>query len=115
MAAKKVKHHVPTPSAKESAKTRKSPPPGAKYKDNFKVGDRVTAKRSHDKNTVITGTVVALHENDDDCLDIQTEPDGKAFEVSTLETVHAKDVQPAPPATAEQKAATAKAVADAKE
>ena len=62
-------------------------------KENFKVGDRVKFLRSHDKTVRLTGHIVRIHENDDDCVDIETEPDGKLVEVATVETAHAADVE----------------------
>lgn len=65
----------------------------AKAKDAFKIGDRVSFLRSHDKTVRLTGTIARIHDGEDDCVDVQTIPDGKLVEVSTLETAHAADVK----------------------
>jgi hypothetical protein len=62
------------------------------FKDAFKVGLRVLFARSHDKVTKLFGRIVKIHDGPDDCVDIETEPDGKKVEVSSLETAHAADV-----------------------
>jgi hypothetical protein len=40
----------------------------------------------------LEGDIVRIHDNDDDCVDIETIPDGKIVEVATIETAHAADV-----------------------
>ena len=61
---------------------------------SFEVGQRVKFRRSHDKALELTGTIVRVHENYPDLLDIATEPDGKILEVETIETAHIADVSP---------------------
>ena len=62
-------------------------------KSAFKVGDRVSFLRSHDKTVRLEGHIARIHDNDDDCVDIETIPDGKIVEVSTIETAHTADVK----------------------
>jgi len=56
----------------------------------MQVGTRIKFRRSHQKDVVLTGQVVTVR--NDDLFDVETEPDGKVAEVSTLETVHRSDV-----------------------
>jgi hypothetical protein len=70
------------------------------FKDAFTVGLRVLFARSHDKATKLFGRIVKIHDGNTDCVDVQTEPDGKKVEVSTIETAHAGDVVLAPEAEA---------------
>lgn len=63
-------------------------------KNQLEVGQRVRFRRLHDKHTQLTGVITAVHE-DDDFVEITTEPDGKVIEVETKETAHATDVFPA--------------------
>jgi hypothetical protein len=60
---------------------------------SFSEGQRVKFRRSHDKATVLTGTIVKMHD-DCDLVDIATEPDGKILEVETIETTHTADLIP---------------------
>lgn len=62
-------------------------------KSAFKVGDRVSFLRSHDKTVRLEGRIVRIHDTADDCVDIETIPDGKLVEVKTVETAHAGDVK----------------------
>lgn len=66
------------------------------FKDAFAVGLRVWFARSSDKATKLFGRIVRVHDGAADCVDIETEPDGKRVEVSTIETAHAADVVLAP-------------------
>jgi len=66
------------------------------FKEAFTVGQRVRFARSHDKVTKLFGKIVKIHDGAVDCVDIETEPDGKAVEVASLETAHAGDVVLAP-------------------
>jgi hypothetical protein len=65
-------------------------------KEAFPVGARVQFARSHDKATKLFGHVVKIHDGNSDCVDIETEVDGKKVEVSGIETAHAADVSLAP-------------------
>lgn len=62
-------------------------------KSDLEVGQRVRFRRSHDRNVELTGSIVKIHETDD-CVDVETEPDGKIAEVSTIETAHISDLTP---------------------
>jgi hypothetical protein len=66
------------------------------FKDAFSVGQRVWFARSHDKVTKLFGRILKIHSGSADCVDIATEPDGKAVEVAGIETAHAGDVVLAP-------------------
>lgn len=66
------------------------------FKEAFKVGQRVWFARSHDKVTKLFGRIVKVHAGNADCVDIETEVDGKVVEKSSLETAHAADVVLAP-------------------
>lgn len=65
-----------------------------KYKERLAVGQTVRFRRSHDKTLELTGKIVKIHDGPDDCVDIETIPDGKIVEVKTTETAHAGDVTP---------------------
>lgn len=62
-----------------------------KFKDRLTVGQRVKFRRSHDKNVQMTGMITRIHPGADDCVDVETEADGKICEVSGTETAHAGD------------------------
>ena len=55
------------------------------------VGQRVKFRRSHDKSTELTGRITAISEDNPNDVTIETEPDGKAIEVSGSESAHAAD------------------------
>lgn len=65
-----------------------------KFKDRLSVGQKVRFLRSHDKTLTLIGKIVKIHDGADDCVDIETIPDGKIIEVKTIETAHAADVTP---------------------
>ena len=60
----------------------------------LELGQRVKFLRSHDRTVELTGRIVKIHE-DSDAVDIETEPDGRIAEVSTIETAHRADITPA--------------------
>jgi hypothetical protein len=57
----------------------------------LELGQRVKFLRSHDRTVELTGRIVKIHE-DSDAVDIETEPDGRIAEVSTIETAHRGDI-----------------------
>jgi hypothetical protein len=61
-------------------------------KNNFKVGQRVTCFRPHDKSTPLTGTIKAIPEGDEDIVHVVTDEGNGS--VSRLETIGASDVTP---------------------
>jgi hypothetical protein len=65
----------------------------------FEIGKRVKFFRSHDKQTELTGKIIANFGEgaipDDAALYmIETEPDGKNIEVASIETAHVSDITP---------------------
>jgi hypothetical protein len=65
----------------------------------FEIGKRVKFFRSHDKQNELTGKIMANFGEgaipDDSALYlIETEPDGKRIEVSSIETAHVSDITP---------------------
>ncbi len=79
------------------------------FKDRFAVGQRVRFRRMHDKATELTGTIVGKSEDDEDCVSIETDADGKKVEVSGVEMAHAADVVPLDPPAKSSAGATSAA------
>ena len=59
----------------------------------FRTGQRVKFRRSHDKATELTGKILELDSETGNAL-IETEVDGVNVEVSRIESAHLKDIRP---------------------
>jgi hypothetical protein len=59
----------------------------------FRTGQRVKFRRSHDKATELTGKIIELDSETGNAL-LETEVDGRNVEVSRIESAHLKDIRP---------------------